>query len=80
MNGSIGNDVMNGNAGDDRMVGGDGDDSMFGGSGDDSLNSVDFVVDNDSLDGVMAPKTPAEVTQTPKRTVSLIEQEEAAGV
>jgi Ca2+-binding RTX toxin-like protein len=71
MNGSIGNDVMNGNAGDDRMVGGDGDDS---------LNSVDFVVDNDSLDGVMAPKTPAEVTQTPKRTVSLIEQEEAAGV
>jgi Ca2+-binding RTX toxin-like protein len=51
MVGGSGDDGMLGGDVNDVMNGGAGDDDMFGEAGDDNLNSVDLVVDNDSLDG-----------------------------
>jgi Ca2+-binding RTX toxin-like protein len=49
--GDEGNDTMFGGDGDDIMEGDEGDDNMFGGDNADRLNSIDGVVNNDSLDG-----------------------------
>jgi Ca2+-binding RTX toxin-like protein len=51
MEGNAGNDIMNGYRGNDRLIGGDGNDGMFGLFDGDYLNSADFAVNNDNLDG-----------------------------
>lgn len=50
--GDNGNDVVNGGDGSDfEVVGDNGNDTLIGEAGDDKVNSFDFVVGNDNLDG-----------------------------